>query len=119
MKDGHVFYAAVHEPRDLRRDLLMSQKSILDSLKKYEHVRAIRAEKEMRILELKKMLSALRIVTGQLKSRLPANAIKARVPEMKPAPSAPAKKEAQQRKTKLQVLEDELAKIEAKLSSIE
>lgn len=130
MKDSHVFYAGVHEPKQLRTDVLTSQKSILNCLKKFEHIRSLRQEKELRMLELKKMLSALRIISGQLKTRLPANAMHAPVRQMPlPAPEpvhreAPVKrvvqrKPAVQHKTKLQMLEDELAKIEGKLSNIE
>ncbi len=117
MKESHAFYAGIHEPRELRKDVLLGQKAILDSLKKYEHIRAIRAEKEIRVLELKKMLSALRLLTGQLKGILPASAIKGKTPEARP--SAPMKQETRARKTKLQVLEEELAKIESKLTSLE
>ena len=129
MKDKHVFYAGVHSPRELRKDVLVSQKALIDCLKKFEHLRQLRAEKELRIVELRKLLSALKIVSGQLKSRLPANAIKM-APKAKPMPEieyapAPVRKAPAQRKptaparTKLQILEDELAKIESKLSSIE
>ncbi len=120
MKEDHAFYAGIHDPRELRRDLLNCQKTILDSLKKHEQLRSVRAEKEMRMAEFRKMLSGVKLVMGRLKSTLPANMIKAkpREPEARPI-SAPAKKEAQQRKTKLQVLEDELSRIESKLSSLE
>ncbi|MBI4145345.1 hypothetical protein HY493_04025 [Candidatus Woesearchaeota archaeon] len=119
MKEGHAFYAAIHEPRELRKDVLLSQKSILDSLKKYEHIRAIRAEKEMRAQELRKMLAAVRLVVNQMKTMLPASAVKSKLPETRQAPTPSAKAEARQRKTKLQILEDELAKIEGKLTSLE
>ncbi|HSU72502.1 MAG TPA: hypothetical protein VLJ21_01490 [Candidatus Binatia bacterium] len=124
MKDSHVFYAGVHEPKQLRRDVLTSQKAILDCLKKFEHIRSLRQEKELRMLELKKMLSALRIISGQLKTRLPANAMKVaphRVEAPMPVPvkrSAP-RKPAVHQKSKIEMLEDELAKIESKLSTIE
>jgi hypothetical protein len=125
MKDSHVFYAGVHGPRQLRKDVLVTQKAILDCLKKFEHIRALRQEKELRTLELKKMLNALRVISGQLKTKLPANAIKVapkKAPEMHEfhAPKKQVVRKAPVRqKSKLELLEDELAKIESKLSSIE
>jgi len=128
MKDSHVFYAGVHDPKQLRKDVLVSQKAILDSLKKFEHLRQLRAEKELRIAELKKMLSALRIISSQFKTRLPASAIKM-APKPKPLPEPEPmpvvrkqpvqKKPPVHHKTKLEILEEELARIESKLSSIE
>ena len=125
MKDRHVFYAGVHDPKQLRKDVLVSQKSILDCLKKFEHIRQLREEKEIRIAELKKILSALRIISGQLKMKLPASAM-ANVPQRKlPEPAPMPRKVVHKarpvvmRKTKMDILEEELAKIESKLSSIE
>ncbi|MEK6849192.1 MAG: hypothetical protein AABY01_01330 [Nanoarchaeota archaeon] len=122
MKTDHPFYAGIHSPKELRRDLLMCQKDVLDCMKRHEHVKNIRAEKEMRLMELKKRLLAIKMIMNKVKSLMPAHAIKARVerPEHSDQPvSKPMKKEAQQRKTKIQVLEDELAKIEGKLTSLE
>ncbi len=118
MKDGHVFYAGIHNPIELRRDLLLAQKDILDSLKKHEHMRALRAEKEMMMGEFRKRLGAIKLIMNKLKSMLPAHAIRAPADQPRTA-SAPAKKEAKERKTKLQLLEDELSRIESKLSSLE
>ena len=122
MKD-EAFYAGIHEPKEVRRDLLLSQKDIVDCLKRFEHIKNIRTEKDLRLVELRKLLSALKLIAHKLKSMMPAHAIKTKVQreeqhESMPI-SRPAKKEAQQRKTKIQVLEDELAKIEGKLGSLE
>jgi hypothetical protein len=125
MKEHHSFYAGVHEPRELRRDTLLAQKSIIDSLKKFEQLRAIRSEKELRMLELKKILNVLRVIAGGLKSKLPATAMKFKPQPVMSAPksAAPARtaraKPAVVHKTKLQLLEEELSKIESKLSSID
>lgn len=121
MKTDHPFYAGIHSPKELRRDLLMCQKDVLDCMKRHEHVKNIRAEKEMRLVELKKRLLAIKMIMNKVKSLMPAHAIKTKVERAeRPEPaSAPMKKEAQQRKTKIQVLEDELAKIEGKLTSLE
>lgn len=124
MNKDHPFYAGIHEPKELRRDLLLCQKDVLDCMKRYEHIRSIRAEKEMRLVELKKRLLALKMIINKVKSMMPAHAIKsapkAQAAEHDEAPArAPTRKAAQQRKTKIQVLEDELAKIEGKLGTLE
>ena len=113
---SQVFYASIPEPTEFRKDVLLSQKAIIDSLKKYEHIKALRAEKEMRIAELKKMLGSLKVIAGKMKAALPAGAVLRK--ETKKAGS-PVRKEATQRKSKMQVLEDELGKIENKLSGLE
>jgi hypothetical protein len=119
MKDEHVFYAGIHNPVEIRRDLLLAQKDILDSLKKHEHLRSLRAEKDMMMSEFRKRLGALKLITNKLRSVLPAHAIRAPAPEQPRVVSAPARKEVKERKSKLQLLEDELSRIESKLSSLE
>lgn len=125
MNKDHPFYAGIHEPKELRRDLLLCQKDVLDCMKRYEHIRSIRAEKEMRLVELKKRLFAIKLIMNKVKNMMPSHAIKgipkqpaAEQPETMPV-SKPAKKAAHAHKTKIQVLEDELAKIEGKLGSLE
>ena len=109
------FYASIPEPTEFRKDVLLTQKAIIDSLRKHEHIRALRAEKEMRISELKKMLTQLKVISGKMKSSLPAQAV--RKAPAKSAGKAPRKETVGQ--SKIDVLESELSKIESKLSSLE
>jgi len=113
---SQVFYASIPEPTEFRKDVLLTQKAIIDSLRKHEHIKKLRAEKEMRIGELKKMLAQLKLISNKMKSALPAHAVKRKEPAKK---SAGARKETVQRQSKMDILEDELSKIESKLSSLE
>jgi len=114
---SNVFYASIPDPNEFRKDVLLAQKCVIDSLKKHEHIKVIRAEKEVRISELKKILGSLKTIATKLKTALPAHGLKQKAPKV--VHSAPARKEAVQRKSKIQILEDELAKIEGKLGSLE
>ena len=114
MKGANVFYASIPSPTEFRKDVLLSQKSVIDSLKKYEHIKTLQTEKEHMIAELKKMLTALKTIANKMKTRLPAQAMK-----LPHAPKRVPTKEVVKRKSKMQVLEAELSKIESKLSTLD
>lgn len=114
---NQVFYASIPEPTEFRKDVLLTQKAIIDSLRKHEHIKKLRAEKEMRIGELKKMLAQLKLISGKMKSALPAQAMKRK--ETVKSAGKHTRKETVQKQSKMDILEDELSKIESKLSSLE
>jgi phosphoenolpyruvate carboxylase len=121
--EPQVFHVGVSHPTELRRDILLTQKDIVSNLKKYEHVLNIRAEKEMRIAELKKMLTTLKTTVGKINKALPANKVvgmKKSVPVPQKTLPAPVKKPAMPKpKSEMDKLEDELSMIESRLANLD
>lgn len=125
MAEKDVFYVGVHNPEEVRKDVLVSIKGVITSLKRYEQFRMLREEKTHTILELRKMLGEIATLNRKLKSAMPKTGMKLNVPVPREAPveKAPVKKETPKpkapSKSKLDVLEDELSKIESRLRSLE
>ena len=112
------------DPSGLRRDVLMSTKDVLDSLKRYEEFKMVKAEKMKTLGELKRVVDDLSSLNRKLRSKMPKAPI--RLPEFTsmvrereetvfkgPSPIAARPK------SKLDALQDELARIESRLGALE
>lgn len=112
--EGDVFYVGVQSPVELRRACLLSSKALLDILKRYEDASLLRQEKAESIAELKHLFDEIIVLNRKLRSKLP----KVAVPSEKPAPVEVPKKNVVKTKTHMDLLEDELSKIEERLEAL-
>jgi len=114
-------FVPVSEPDKARKELLFASKSIISVLRRQQEYNSIRSQKQAAIHEflvvyhdLAKLMRKLRTVLP--KAELPKRPI-AEQEEEKPAPkpAAPVTKH----KTKVDILEDQLSKIEKKLAELQ
>ena len=110
-----ALYAKVDEPTEVRRELLQSSKEILDVLKAAEEYKMIKADKKKLEAELKDRTVELTRIINKLRLKLPKTGMK---PKPRKEPKQ-VKKAAPSKKPKLAQLEQELAKIETKLGTLE
>jgi len=118
MSEAQVFFVHLENAHQMRRSLLGAAKGVLSSLRKAESVRAIRAEKLECILQLKKKLDELQTLGRKLRNILPKTNMKPELPRIREMPKA-AEMPQVPRKNKLEMLEEELAKVERTLTEIE
>lgn len=122
--DNDLLFVALREPSATRRDVLMSIKDVLDILKRYEEYRKTSEEKLRVLAELKQVFDSLQSMNRRLRSKMPKipgqRAIErpelAREGEGKFMGPAP---EMARPKSKLDILQEELEKIESRLSALE
>ncbi len=121
-KDESLLFVAIREPSSTRRDVLMATKDVLDILKRYEAYRVISAQKQKVLAELNQVAGSLRSLNSRLRARMPKAPISpqfsaAREKEDEfitgPAP------ETARPKSKLDILQEELEKIESRLGALE
>ncbi|MBW3019346.1 hypothetical protein KY329_04140 [Candidatus Woesearchaeota archaeon] len=108
-----VFYVGVSDPAGLRRDCLLGGKALLDILKRYEVSKELRENKLSYTHELKRVFDEILVLNRKMRSMLP------KVPEA-PGIASPVKKNVKTSlpKTHMDILEDELAKIEERLEAL-
>jgi len=104
--------------------VLMSTKDILDALKRYEQYKMIRTEKLKVLGELKHVADQLLVLNRKLRSKMPKSPVK--IPDFHVGMregegkiiTGPTPMTARP-KSKLDVLQEELEKIEARLGALE
>jgi hypothetical protein len=119
-----LLFVELKEPSATRRDVLMSTKDVLDILKRYEEYRAVSAEK-MRVLgELKQVVDTLQSLNRRIRNKMP----KAPVAQSQIRDIEREKEEKfitgsrpllARPKSKLDILQEELEKIESRLGALE
>lgn len=65
------FFVGIHEPLDVRRNLLECSREIVNSLKSNEKITRIRKEKLHNFEKMKTIMSELDLIISQLKTKLP------------------------------------------------
>jgi hypothetical protein len=114
-----TFFVGIKDPVRARRDLLTSSKGILDSLKKYDDFASARDEKQKYIVELKRVIDELIVLDKKVRGHLPATPLKVSGLE-KPKIKKGKKEEAiPLARSKLDLLEQELSKVESRLNALE
>ena len=128
------FFVGIKDSTAIRKDILLVMRDSLELLKQEHLLKDIKAEKLAAAEELKKELDALARLSRKLRAKLPKVALKKQrvvVPERKEAgEAAPGEKpaargvkvkqvERKPGKSKLQLLEEELANVEQKLKDIQ
>lgn len=129
--DEQLFFVGIREHQTVRKDLLQSSKMLLDSLKRHELYRRVKEDKLRAVNDLKRVFDELLVLNKKFRGKLPKVPVK--VPDVpmreeaqsrvqaKGAKSVPLKQERLQpvNKSKLDLLEEELAKVEARLGGLE
>jgi hypothetical protein len=129
--DQGLLFVEIREPSATRRDVLMSTKDVLDALKRYEEYKAVKAEKQKALEQLKKTVDDLLVLNRKLRSRMPKAPVK--IPELtlRARPQSRDAREREERiitgpapsvarpKSKLDILQEELEKIESRLGALE
>ncbi len=123
------FFVGIKDSTSIRKDLLIVMRDSLELLKQENLLKDIKAEKLAAAEELKKELDALAKLSRKLRAKLPKIALKKQKFTKKQAEhekSAPAEAKPKQKverkpagKSKLQLLEEELANVEQKLKDIQ
>jgi len=119
--EDELFFVGIRDPIELRKELLTSSKNLIDSLKRYEAYKDVKEEKLRHIMELKRVFDELLVLNKKVRNKMPHIPIKAAptlARETREIPTAKGKPMKTSR-NKIDVLEDELAKIEERLGSLE
>ena len=116
--EDELFFVGIRDPIELRKELLTSSKNLIDSLKRYEAYKDVKEEKLLHIMELKRVFDELLVLNKKLRNKLPHIPVKA-APTLTREMPAQKGKPMKMVKGKIDVLEEELAKIEERLGSLE
>lgn len=117
---SELFFVGIKDPLEIRKELLTSSKNLIDALRRYEKYKIIRETKTAHIIELKRVFDELLILNKKLRGKLPKVPIKApQLGETKIEQKKVKTAVKEVPKSKLDVLEQELSKIEEKLGSLD
>ena len=117
--ENELFFVGIRDPIELRKELLTSSKNLIDSLRRYEAYKDVKEEKLQNIMDLKRVFDELLVLNKKLRNKLPQIPIKATPTLSRETREMPKGKPAKLARNKIDVLEDELAKIEERLGSLE
>ncbi|MFW5745960.1 MAG: hypothetical protein ACOCWQ_00225 [Nanoarchaeota archaeon] len=118
------FYIGVHNPKDLRRNVLETSKDVISILKQYEYIKQVRKEKRELMEDLDGVMKEIRTSMNKLKKTLPKTQLRQSVDQGMPFEQA-ARIEQEQIVAESVAQESqkkplsELDKLEAELHSIE
>jgi hypothetical protein len=117
------FYVGIREPNEIRKGLLSCSKRTIAVLRKFEEFRSLRQEKVEAIIELKRVVRELALLTSKLKVLLPQTKLRAMGADKKKELEDTTRKITEHRrkakqkeKSELEMLEKELSEIEARVS---
>ena len=113
--ESELFFVGIRDPIELRKELLTGSKDIIDSLKRYEQYKDLKEEKLHHIMELKRVFDELLVLNKKLRTKLPRTPIKVPIPRETRGKARTTKITP----AKIDVLEQELSKIEERLGSLE
>ena len=116
--DETLFFVGVKDHVEVRKELLISSKNVLNSLKRYEMFMQVKEEKARVENELQRVFDELLLLNKKLRNHLPKVPIKGGVED---SPQQPRKEEPKisSQKGNMDILEEELARVEKRLSSLE
>jgi hypothetical protein len=117
--EDELFFVGIRDPIELRKELLTSSKNLIDSLRRYEAYKDVKEEKLQNIMGLKRVFDELLVLNKKLRNKLPQIPIKASPTIMREERASVKGKPIKMSRNKIDVLEDELAKIEERLGSLE
>ena len=130
--ENELFFVGIRDPLELRKELLTDSKAMIDALKRYERYKEIKEEKQRHILELKRVFDEMLILNKKFRGKLPKVPMKVpsvglsvreelddELPKQKMAPHKEERVERREPLSKLDLLEQELAKVEQRLGSLE
>jgi replication fork clamp-binding protein CrfC len=118
------FYMAVRNPKDFRRELLNSNKQILQLLQKNEDLKGLRIKKIELMFKYNDIISEINMLMSKLKRTIPQTKLR-NIPEIKnkeeKEAAAPKKEKIiykAEKKNELVRLQQELEQIESKLGKL-
>lgn len=127
-----IFYIGIEDPRDLRREVLGSAKSLVLTLRKFEQIRENRKQKVEYLSQLKALIKEINVLVTKLKGYMPETKLRhlpipkkkddeEPVKEQQPAPQPEPKKHHKRssQESELEKLERELRMIEGKIETID
>jgi hypothetical protein len=117
--EEELFFVGIRDPIEIRKELLTSSKNLIDSLRKFEQYKDLKQEKQEHILELKRVFDELMVLNKKLRNHLPRTPLKAPPTITKTEKTMTKGKPAKFVQSKVDVLEQELAKIEERLGGLE
>jgi septal ring factor EnvC (AmiA/AmiB activator) len=124
--ENDLLFVELKEPSSTRRDILMSTKDVLDVLRRYEEYRAISTAKQEALAELNQVVSSIQSLNRKIKAKMPKAPVSmpkihefVREREEKDESITGPQPEMARPKSKLDILQEELQKIESRLSSLE
>jgi hypothetical protein len=124
-QEPDLLFVELKEPGAVRRDVLMATKDVLDCLKRYEEFKALKAQKQQALDRLNRIVADLQSLNRRLRNKMPRAPVtvkeeaaweKEGVVEKFKTGSLPS---AARPKSKLDILQEELAKIEERLGALE
>lgn len=119
MKTKEPLYVGIAEPNELRKEILFSSKKIITLLKRKEEFAKLRQEKASYIAKLKELFDSMIVLNRKLRRYMPKENLPRTPVFEKEQFEPPKKEEAPAPKNTLDILEEQLAKIEEKLSMLE
>lgn len=119
MKSGADIFVGIHDLVEIRRHILYASRESLKILKAYEQYKHFRTEKLQQVIKLYRVLSELSALNRKLKSMLPKIAVEEQASIIEtPIFEGAEELVLKPAKSKLEILEDELAVIEQRLSAL-
>src|SRR3990172_7282455 len=111
--ENELFFVGIRDPIELRKELLTSSKNLIDSLRRYEAYKDVKEEKLRHVMELKRVFDELLVMNKKLRNKMPHIPIKAAPTLARETREMPVQKgkPVKMTRSKIDVLEDELAKI--------
>lgn len=70
------FYIGLHEPADLRREILESSKMMIHILQSQRKVDALRSEKEIAINDFRRIVKEINLMVSKIRKRLPRSKLR-------------------------------------------
>lgn len=113
--DAQIF-VGVKNIVEIRKDLLCASKDSLQLLKHYEEYKVLRTQKLQHVIKLYKILSQISSLNKQIRSALPK--VESQIESVPNFSSQKPVIVSKSNKSKLEILEDELEAIEARLGAL-
>ena len=110
--EQNEYFAQVPDPQEVRKSLLSSSRQIIQVLQRMERIKQLRIAKLESINKVRNTNKEIRLLITKLKKEFPSTGM--RIPT---SPEKPAKTK-RIRGNELQELENELKKIESKISQL-
>jgi hypothetical protein len=118
------FFVGLHNSLDVRRNILESSRDMIHTLQSYQKISEVREEKFRRVQQFKTVMEELKLLTNKLNKALPKVQIKeveTRAKETFEKKQRAPKVEVSSKSSisDLEKLEEELSKIEGRLSRLD
>ncbi|MEM3154495.1 MAG: hypothetical protein QW165_02930 [Candidatus Woesearchaeota archaeon] len=120
--EEELFFVGIRDPIEMRKELLISSKNLIDSLRRYEAYKQLKEEKLQHVLALKRVFDELLVLNRKLRGHLPRIPVKVPALTREEKPAKMPKMMTRMKtvtKSKIDVLEEELSKIEERLGHLE